>query len=130
MIYYFEYLLGEFDLIIASNLLCRLPSPSEALQGISSLLKPGGTLILVSPYSWLEEYTKKEEWIGACNKEVSDLNKPKEAIYSEEAVVDLMLSILPKLQLISRSDIPFLIREHKRKFQYGVSECLIFNLSS
>jgi 2-polyprenyl-3-methyl-5-hydroxy-6-metoxy-1,4-benzoquinol methylase len=36
------------------NLLCRLPDPAEFLRACARLVKPGGVLVLVSPYSWLE----------------------------------------------------------------------------
>lgn len=30
----------------------------------TELVRPGGVFVLVSPYSWLEEYTPREEWLG------------------------------------------------------------------
>ena len=57
--------LGKFDMILCSNLLCRLPSPIKFLNSIKDFLTPKGTIILISPYSWLEEYTPVSEWIGA-----------------------------------------------------------------
>lgn len=57
--------LGKFDMILCSNLLCRLPSPRKFLNSVKDFLTPKGTLILISPYSWLEEYTPASEWIGA-----------------------------------------------------------------
>jgi putative 4-mercaptohistidine N1-methyltranferase len=57
--------LGQFDVILCSNLLCRLPSPRNFLNSVGNFLKSSGVVILVSPYSWLEEYTPLNEWIGA-----------------------------------------------------------------
>jgi 2-polyprenyl-3-methyl-5-hydroxy-6-metoxy-1,4-benzoquinol methylase len=45
--------LGEFDAVLAANLLCRLPSPEAFLNRTATLVKPGGVLVMVSPYSWL-----------------------------------------------------------------------------
>lgn len=60
--------LGQFDAILCSNLLCRLPYPRKFLNSINNFLKPTGVLILISPYSWLEEYTPSSEWVGAKDK--------------------------------------------------------------
>lgn len=108
-------LLGKFDVILASNLLCRLPNPNKFLQDIPNFLKNDGYLVLISPYSWLEEYTKKEEWVG------STTDHPDSSIE-----IMNILSNNSSLSLIHREDIPFLIREHERKFQYGISHCMIW----
>lgn len=109
-------IVGTFDLIIAANLLCRLPSPAKFLQSVPSFLKPGGTFILISPYSWLEEYTSKSEWVGARNETGSSCT----------VLSALMQSHAPELKKTHQEDIPFVIREHERKFQYGVSDCVVY----
>lgn len=45
--------LGQFDAVLAANLLCRLPAPGAFLSRTATLVKPGGVLVMVSPYSWL-----------------------------------------------------------------------------
>lgn len=114
------YLLGTFDLIIGTNLMCRLPSPRDFLKSVSNFLNPGGMLILVSPYSWLEEYTKKEEWIGAQTVEGG------KNLDSYQQLSSFMELTSPSLKIIHRENVPFTIREHERKFQYGVSDCVVF----
>merc|ERR1711879_1114930 len=56
--------IGTFDAVLAGNLLCRLPNPTSFLQRCKDLVRPGGVLVLVSPYSWLQEYTEKSHWLG------------------------------------------------------------------
>eukprot|EP00903_Cladosiphon_okamuranus_P013496 g12571.t1 len=56
--------LGSFDAVLASNLLCRLPKPQSFLEDLPALVKPGGVAVLISPYSWLKEYTAPSEWLG------------------------------------------------------------------
>lgn len=104
--------------------MCRLPSPRDFLKTISNYLKPGGTFILVSPYSWLEEYTAKSEWIGA---QVTEGGETKDS-YQELAA--FVKANSPSLKMVHREDIPFTIREHERKFQFGVSDCVVFIKSS
>ena len=72
-------------------------------------------LVLISPYSWLEEYTKQIEWIG------STIDHPD----SSNEIINI-LSKHSSMSLIHREDISFLIREHERKYQYGISHCMIW----
>ena len=56
--------LGKFHLIMGANLVDRLRDPRQFLIDVSNYLVPGGYLVLFSPYTWLPEYTPKENWIG------------------------------------------------------------------
>ena len=56
--------LGKFNLVFGGNLIDRLPDPNAFLNSVGNFLEPKGVLILTSPYSWLEEYTPKEKWVG------------------------------------------------------------------
>ncbi|MCC6234126.1 MAG: putative 4-mercaptohistidine N1-methyltransferase [Verrucomicrobiales bacterium] len=100
--------LGTFDLILAANLLDRVPSPADLVRHLASRLRPGGQLILTSPYTWLEEYTPSHAWLSGSHRsplgQISDLLEPA------------------GLRLHHRADLPFLIREHARKFQWSVAE--------
>jgi len=105
-----------YDAVLAANLLCRLPRPRAFLQTCSAwLVRPGGVLVLLTPFSWLEQWTPQSEWIGGGEK------------VSSEELEREMTSL--GFGLRSRSEVPFLIREHARKFQYGVSECTVWRRS-
>ena len=106
--------IGDFDVIHASNLLCRLPRPRKFLQDVPALLRPGGRLVLVSPYSWLEEYTAVDEWIGG-----------RDDVDSFEALRSLMED---QWVLEHQEPVPFLIREHERKFAWAVSDMTVWAL--
>lgn len=56
--------LPAFDAVLAANLLCRLPDPMRFLGRCPSLVKRGGVLVLVSPFSWLEAWTPQQKWLG------------------------------------------------------------------
>jgi putative 4-mercaptohistidine N1-methyltranferase len=101
--------LGTFDLLLAANLICRLPAPRRFLQRVSQLVNPGGQLLLTTPFTWLEEFTPRAEWLGG---------RKEEGIRSPEALRQILEADF-ELQLTR--DLPFLIREHERKFQYGVA---------
>jgi putative 4-mercaptohistidine N1-methyltranferase len=112
---------GPFTVIHGANLLCRLPNPRDFLRRLPSLLVPGGLVVLISPYSWLPQYTPTENWIGAT---VDDSTKlPKR---SSDELVKIMESL--GFKLVHEENVPFLIREHARKFQWGCSHATIFQL--
>lgn len=100
--------IGSFDLVLAANLLCRLPEPEKFLDRLPELVTPGGQLLLATPFSWLPEYTAQEHWVGG---------RPSTGP-SWEA---LCRALEPHFELQLSKDLPFLIREHSRKFQYGIS---------
>lgn len=95
--------LGNFDIVHAANLLCRLPEPLLLLQRLPSLVRSGGQLLLTTPCTWLEEYTPPDRWPKG-----STLDWLKE-------------QLSPHFELDLQLDIPFLIREHARKFQWSVA---------
>ncbi len=97
--------LADFDVVLAANLLCRLPKPRRFLERLAGLVKPGGQLLLATPFSWTEDHTPREFWIGRdmpCHEELQDILKP--AFVLEKTV-----------------ELPFLLREHARRFQMGFS---------
>lgn len=101
--------LGSFDLVLAANLLCRLPEPRRFLERLPALVRPGGQLILTTPQTWLEAYTPREHWVGAGEEGTSTLE-----------ALQALLGATFELKL--RRDLPFVIREHSRKFQWSVAE--------
>jgi len=56
--------LTGYDLICGFNLIDRLAQPKDFLLEARSRLNPGGLLVISSPYTWLEEFTAKQNWIG------------------------------------------------------------------
>ena len=93
--------LGTFDVLLAANLLCRLPEPQRLLERLPTLIPAGGQLLLTTPFTWLESYTPRANWIrGAA------------------ALTEILA---PHFELDSQIELPFLLREHARKFQYGIA---------
>ncbi len=111
----------DFDLVMATNLIDRLYEPRLFLESVHERLNEEGILILTSPYTWLEEYTAKEFWIGGYmdenDKEVSTLEGLK--------------SILEKnFKLLDTKDIEFVIRETPRKYQHTIAQMSIWKLKT
>jgi hypothetical protein len=74
--------------------------------------------VLISPYSWLEEYTKESEWFGGLVDDKSGSDR--------DSFEELKAFVGDSLELVHTENMPFLIREHERKFQYGVSHVTIW----
>ena len=51
--------LGQFEVVLAANLICRLPDPMGFFNRLKDLVVPTGIVVITSPYSWLEQYTAK-----------------------------------------------------------------------
>ncbi|MCE0484450.1 MAG: putative 4-mercaptohistidine N1-methyltransferase [Methylacidiphilales bacterium] len=103
--------LGRFDLILMGNLLDRLPNPARCLAGLPELLVPGGWLVLTSPYTWLEEYTAQEKWFDGGGR---------------GTLAALREVLSPSFESGPVFDLPFLIREHRRKYQWSVAEASLW----
>ena len=108
--------LGQFDVVLMANLIDRLREPRRCLQRMGRLLEPGGQLIITSPYTWVLEFTPKENWLGGFHREGTPIK-----------TFDTLKEILARdFQLASGKDLPFLIREHARKFQWSVAEASVW----
>jgi 5-histidylcysteine sulfoxide synthase/putative 4-mercaptohistidine N1-methyltranferase len=102
-----------FDAVLLANLLCRVPSPRTVLQRMSGergLLRSGGILVITTPFTWLEKFSPKEVWLGGYQKN-------GEPIFSEPVLKNLLEN---DFILLERTEMPLLIREHARKFEYIV----------
>ena len=108
-----------YDLILAANLIDRLYDPKKFLTTIHERLNPGGILVLASPYTWLEAFTKKKDWVGGFRKD-------GEPYMTLEGLADLLT---PHFRQVGDPvDIPFVLRETRRKFQHTVSQTTVWEL--
>jgi SAM-dependent methyltransferase len=106
---------GRHDAVLAANLLCRLPDPEHFLMACARLVRPDGVLVLVSPYSWLEQWTPKHNWLGGGGGHKSS-----------DVIKALLESTAGGFDFVTQNDLPFLIKEHDRKFQWGVSHATVW----
>jgi putative 4-mercaptohistidine N1-methyltranferase len=106
-----------YDLIMATNLIDRLYEPLLFLEEVHMRLDDGGYLILTSPYTWLEEYTKKELWLGGYYDEAGNIVNTLDG---------LKKVLLPHFELVATHDVPFVIPETARKFQHTISQMSVW----
>jgi len=106
----------DFDLIFAGNLIDRLYDPKKFLDSMASRLNDKGLLILTSPYTWQEESTAKEKWIGGYKRDgenVSTLQGLEEILRKD-------------FKLVDTKDVPFVIQETARKHQHTIAEMSVW----
>ncbi len=92
-----------FQVVSAINLIDRLPCPRKFLHHFRGLVAPHGQLIIAAPFTWLEEYTPPGEWL--TSQQVRSI-------------------LRPDFRLAKRGDLPFVIAEHRRKYQLVVAEVM------
>ena len=110
-----------YDLILAANLIDRLYDPKRFLETIHERLNLGGILVITSPYTWLEEFTKKENWLGG-------VRKGGEPYMTLDALRDLLGPHF--VMLDAPKNVEFVIRETRRKFQHTVAELTAWQRAS
>ena len=100
--------LGKFDIVHEANLLCRLAEPRRFLDRLPGLVKPGGQLILATPCSWSQKFTPEE-------------NQP------QGTTLDLLHAQLDNdFEMKREIELPFVIRDHARKFQVSTSQTSVW----
>jgi 5-histidylcysteine sulfoxide synthase/putative 4-mercaptohistidine N1-methyltranferase len=108
----------DYDLVFAGNLLDRLYDPEKFLNLIKDRICEGGLLVIASPYTWCEEYTPRDKWLGGFKAQTG------ESFTTLEGVEQILQ---PEFKLVGTPvDIPFVFRETSRKFQYDVSELTVW----
>ena len=109
--------LTGYDLVLAANLLDRLYDPSLFLTSIHERIHPGGLLVLASPYTWLEEFTKKENWVGGIRL----AGEPFSTLEGLQEKLGRHFRMLEEPR-----DVEFVIRETARKFQHTLSQLTVW----
>ncbi len=94
-------------------------SRSAFLASLPDLVVDGGLAIFISPYSWLKQYTPDQsKWLGGHSDAEG---KP---IDSFTVLRSVMAS--HGFTLEREGQEPFVIREHRRKFQWGCSHLTVW----
>ena len=102
-----------YDLVLAANLIDRLYDPQRFLETIHERMNLGGVLVITSPYTWLEEFTKKDKWLGG-------IRKGGEPCMTLDALREMLCPHFTMLD--APKNVEFVIRETRRKFQHTVAE--------
>jgi len=107
-----------YDLVFAGNLIDRLYDPARFLELIKGRINPGGYLVITSPYTWLEEFTEKDKWLGGYKAETG------ENYTTLEGIAEVLMPEF--IQHQDPVDVPFVIRETRRKHQHTLAELSVW----
>ena len=77
--------------------------------------------MIASPYTWLEEYTVKENWVGG-------VRRAGEPLTTLEGLEKQLGGNFRRLG--DPHDVPFVLRETARKFQHTISQLTIWEKRS
>lgn len=119
--------IGQVDAVLMANVICRLPNPRNCLRrlgGRNGIVRPGGLLMLTTPFSWDESFTPSETWIGgtvnSSDQAVSSLNELQKVLEDEQT----------GFELIHSSDMPLVIRNHYRHYEFPVAYATVWRNTS
>lgn len=107
---------APFDAALLANLVDRLQDPAACLARLPGLIAPGGLVVLTTPYTWLPEFTPRERWLGGH----AEPGKPARGIEG------LRAAMAGSFELVREVDLPFVIREHARKFQWSMAHATVW----
>jgi putative 4-mercaptohistidine N1-methyltranferase len=105
-----------YDLIFAGNLIDRLYQPKLFLDRINDRINDTGWLVITSPYTWLEEYTDVDHWLGGIKVNGENFT----------TLDGLQAELGEDFVLRHTQDVPFVIRETRRKYQHSVAEMSVW----
>ncbi len=107
----------NFDLVLAANLIDRLPRPAKFLTEVHNRLSPGGLLVIASPYDWQESFTPCKYWLGgrfyagAIKLTLEELGKHLSKHFS---------------MVGQPMDLEFVIRRTARTFRHSISQVTLW----
>lgn len=112
---------SDYDLVFAGNLIDRLYDPTLFLNLIKSRIRTGGYLVITSPYTWLEDFTVKDKWLGGFKANTGENYTTLEGLRD---------ALAPEFKPVGEAqDVPFVIRETRRKYQHSVAELSVWQKS-
>jgi putative 4-mercaptohistidine N1-methyltranferase len=110
----------NFDVVLVSNLLCEIPLPNTALgrmAGPRALVRPGGLLVIASPFSWEENITPKDLWLGGF---VDENGKSRTSVQGLQALFG------DAFALVHETELPTATRKHSRQFAVSISHVSVW----
>ena len=91
---------NNYDVVLGCNLIDRLPDPSQWIELAKQKVSKDGIIINCSPYTWLEEFTPINKWIGGYR------NSSAENITTQDGLREIFK---PEFSEIDSDKLPFVI---------------------
>jgi SAM-dependent methyltransferase len=119
------FLPESVDVVLATNLIDNVPSPINLLGQMDAILRPGGLLIIASPFNWVDEITPMNEQLAG------GLDPTFQGMDSAAAIAELMggkssYHTHLRHEVLETQDVTWRVVEHKRcQVQYRVHVCAL-----
>ncbi|KAI3386679.1 hypothetical protein SNEBB_006114, partial [Seison nebaliae] len=127
--------IGQFSCVLASNLLCRLNNPEIFLKKCSELLVKDGILVISAPYTWIDKFTPRANWLcyadperklqdewGRLSPIIKFFNKQIKLENSTDrhktSATGLLKILESDFSIVREFDTPFIIKETIRRHQF------------
>lgn len=104
---------GDYDFVLAANLVDRLYEPAKFLDSIHERMTLGGVLMIATPGTWMVEHTPREHWLGGFKRD-------GENVTTLDGIREHLSAHFEQLGEVDEQ--PFIIRETQRKFQHVISQ--------
>ena len=82
---------GSADMVLSVGLLDTVPDPLLLIQRLDALLRPGGLMLLASPFNWEDTLTPPARQLGGANGSFLD------RLGSEQALEGILTGVFPGL---------------------------------
>ena len=106
----------RFATVVALNLVDRVPDPSRALDELSRVTAPGGTLLVGSPYTWLDSFTPRSRWLGGFARDGAPVR----------GAAAVRAYLASNFEFVREDQLPFFIAHHARSGQLGLAHIQAF----
>ncbi|MFQ5843480.1 MAG: methyltransferase domain-containing protein, partial [Planctomycetota bacterium] len=98
-----------FDTVTALNLICRAADPARVVSELARVTAGGGTLLISSPYTWIESHTPRPRWLGGFVRQGAPVR----------AAAEVRRVLGADFELEVEERLPFFIPHHARSGQLG-----------
>lgn len=104
---------GVADIVLALNLLDNVRDPFALLTALDRMLKPGGLLVIGSPFAWRDDLTAPEGQLGGGTiPALVEMGSPA----ALKALLTGQTPLLPDLHhtILATADVPWILEDHQR----------------
>lgn len=103
---------GAADLVLALNLIDCVPDPVAFLHAACALLRPGGALLLATPFDWAVRATPPAHWIGGHSQRGAGAGAAEPLLHS--LLDGTHPRAVPGMRVAGTGDMPWHTRLHGR----------------
>ncbi len=105
---------ASVGVVVAINVLDVTASPLELLREMRRVLRPGGVLMVCTPYDWNAGATRMEAWLGGHSKRAHGAGDPSRVLEMLLTPGANAASLASTRLVASRHDVPWNVRVHDR----------------